>query len=220
LQAERNMSLGKIAANTARVPTEAEVNAAILRKYIGRYAQVTEGSSSWGAMGAVIAEVNDNNVLTLFVPASQSSSTAFGQRVRCDKMHVVEEAVGSCPVQINIVERYGNPTHYGEAKRWDERNIVSSVTQVPRGKNLFRASYRKDGSSIKRGVYVYASTDGSDNYSLFVFEDLEKPESASWYGGKADLEKRFAILQIEWLNAGWRFDSGGGDSSLFLFTKL
>lgn len=43
LQAERNQSLGKIAENTQKVPTEAENNAAILRKYIGQYARVTEG---------------------------------------------------------------------------------------------------------------------------------------------------------------------------------
>ena len=219
LQAERNASLGKIAVNTMRAPTEAETNAAILRKYIGRCAQVTEGSNSWGAMGAVIAEVNDNNILTLFAPAGMSSSTAFGQRVRCDKLHVVEEMVGSCPVQINIVERYGNFTQYGEAKTWDERNTVGGATQVPRGRNLYRVSYRKDDSSIMRGLYVHASTDGSPNYSLFAFEDLQKPESGSWYLSKAEVEKKFAILQIEWMNAGWRVDGGGGDNSLFLLTR-
>jgi hypothetical protein len=219
LQAERNASLGRIAANVARAPTEAEINATILRKYIGKYAKVTEGAGSWGSMGAVIAEVNQNNILTLFVPSGFSSSTAFGQRVRCDRLQIVEETVGSCPVQIHIVERYGSPTHYGEAKSWEERNVASGIAQVPRGRNLFSASYRKDGDSIKRGIYVYASTDGSAQYSMSAFEDLQKPESGSWSCGKVEVEKKFAVLQIEWLNAGWKYDGGGDDNSLFLFTK-
>jgi hypothetical protein len=217
LQAERNTALGKIAVNTQKVPTEAENNAAILRKYIGKCAQVTEGSSSWGGMGAIIADVNDNNILTLFVPSSFSSSHSFGQCVRCDKLHIVEAAVGSCPVQIHIVERYGSPTSYGEAKSWEERNVVSGTLHVRRGNNVFNANYRKDGTSKKRGIYVYSSTDGSPNYSLVTFEDMK--ESASWYCEKIDVEKKFAVLQIEWLNAGWRNDGGGGGNSLFLYTK-
>jgi hypothetical protein len=216
LQAERNQSLGKIAANTQRAPTEAENNAAILRKYIGKYARVTEGPNSWGGMGAIIAEVNDNNILTLFVPSGFSSSQAFGQCVRCDKLHVVEVLVGSTPVEINIVERYGSPVNYGEAKNWEERNVVSA-TSVPRGNNVFSASYRKDGTSKKRGIYVYASSDGSPNYSLVTFDDMR--ETAAWYCGKTDVEKKFAILQIEWLSDGFRYDGGGGSGSLFLFTR-
>jgi hypothetical protein len=217
LQAERNTSLGKIAANTERAPTEAERSAAILRKYIGKYAKVTEGSNSWGGTGAIIADVNDNNILTLFVPSGYASSTAFGQCVRCDKLHVVEVTVGSSPVQINIVERYGSPTSYGEAKSWEERNMATDASRIPRGNNVFNSNYRKDGTSKKRGIYVYGSTDGSANYSLVTFEDMQ--ERDSWSGTKADIEKKFAILQIEWLNAGWKYDGGGGGNSLFLFTK-
>jgi hypothetical protein len=216
LQAERNQLLDRIAANTQRTPTEADNNANILRKYIGYRAQVTEGGNSWGGMGAVIAEVNDSNILTLFVPAGPSSSQAFGQCVRCDKLQIVEVPVGSCPVQINILERYGNPTSYGEATTWEARNLVSSI-RMPRGNAVFSASYRKDGTSKKRAIYVYASTDGSPNYSLVAFEDMQ--ETNAWYCGKMDLEKKFAVLQIEWLSAGWRYDGGSGPGRLFLFTR-
>jgi hypothetical protein len=107
LQAGRNEALSRIAANTQRVPTEAENNARILKKYLGQRAFVSEGGNNWGAMGAIIADVNDSNILTLFTPAGYSSSQAWGQAVRCDKLHIVEVPVGGCAVQVNIIERYG-----------------------------------------------------------------------------------------------------------------
>ncbi len=220
LQAERNTSLSKIAANTQRSPTEAERNADILRKYIGKCAQVTEGSNSWGAMGPIIADVNDSNIVTLFVPSGFASSHAFGQRVRCDKLQIVEELVGSCPIQIHILERYGSPTSYGEVKRWEERNAPSTPAKGPRGPNVFAVSYRKDSTSIKRGIYVFASTDGSANYLMAAFEDLQKPETDTWYLGKVEVEKKFAILQLEWMHAGWKYDGGSSaGNSLFLLTR-
>jgi len=220
LQDERNKSLNKIAINTERRLSEADRNAAVLRKYLGKSAQVTEGANSWGSMGAVVAEVNDNNIATLFVPSGFASSQAFGQRVRCDKVQIVEEPVGSCPVQIHILERYGGPTSYGEAKSWEERSARSNaMQQVPHGRNVFAVSYRKDGTSTKRGVYIYQSTDGSPNYSLVAFEDLEKPQTTAWYLPKIEIEKRFAILQLEWLNSGWRYDGGSGSGPLFLLTR-
>jgi uncharacterized membrane-anchored protein YhcB (DUF1043 family) len=216
LQAERNQSLGKIAENTQKVLTEAENNANILQKYIGQHARVTEGPNSWGGMGAIIAEVSANNILTLFVPSGFSSSQAFAQCVRCDRLHIVEMQVGSTQLEINIVERLGSPINYGEAKSWEARNSVPT-TSVPRGNNVFSASYRKDGLGKKRGVFVYASTDASPNYSLVTFEDMK--ETGASYCGKVDVEKKFAILQNEWLNDGWRWDGGGGSGGLFLFTK-
>src|ERR1035438_1422722 len=61
------------------------------------------------------AEVNDD-IVTLFTPASQSSSRAMANFVQCDKMHFLEVANGGCPVQIKILERYGSAVDYGEAK--------------------------------------------------------------------------------------------------------
>jgi hypothetical protein len=108
LQAERNESLGKIAIGVTKPLSEADKIAAKLRKYIGRRAYVTNhDGSSWGSMGAIIAEVNDD-IVTLFTPASQSSSRAMANFVRCDKMHFLEVANGGCPVQIKILERYGS----------------------------------------------------------------------------------------------------------------
>jgi hypothetical protein len=107
LQAKRNESLDQIAVGVKREPTSAEKTAAKLCKYIGQPAYVTNhDGSSWGSMGAVIAEVNDD-ILALFTPVSQSSSRAMANFVHCDKLQLVEIQMGGCPVQIKILERFG-----------------------------------------------------------------------------------------------------------------
>jgi len=61
LQAKRNVSLDQIAVGVKKDLTPAEKTAAKVRKYIGQPAYVTKhDGSSWGSMGAIIAEVNDD----------------------------------------------------------------------------------------------------------------------------------------------------------------
>jgi hypothetical protein len=217
LDTERNKHLQQIAANTQRPLSEAEINARILKKYVGQRAAVTEGENHWGAMGAVVAEVNENNILTLFVPAGYNSSQAWGQPVRCDKLHVVEVPKDGCAVQISIIERYGTNTTYGEARSWDERHVRPANARMQRGANVFNAQYRKDGSPKLRQIYVYAFADGSPNYIMVTMEDQQ--ESNSWNGSKLDIEKKFAVLQIEWAEQGYRYNGGGRNGDLNLFTR-
>jgi hypothetical protein len=217
LDSERNRHLQQIAANTQRRLSEAEVNARILKNYLGQRAAVSEGDNNWGAMGAIIAEVNGNDVLTLFVPAGYNSSQAWGQAVRCDKLHIVEVPQGGCAVQIKIIERYGTHTPYGEARSWEERNLQSAHVGMQRGQNVFNAQYRKDGSPTLRHIYVYASTDGTPNYIMLTMEGPQ--ETNSWCSSKLDIEKKFAVVQVEWADAGYRYDGGGGSGTLNLFTK-
>jgi hypothetical protein len=217
LDAERNKHLQQIAANTQRPLSEAEVNARILKKYMGKRAEITEKGSSWGAMGAIVAEVNENNVLTLFSPAGYHTSRAYGQPVKCDKLHVVEVSVGACELKIDIIERYGTHTDYGEAKSWEERHLQPTHVGMPRGQNVFNAQYRKDGSPTLRHIHVYASTDGSSNYTIVAMENMQ--ESDSWYSSKLDIEKKFAVVQVEWADAGYRHDGGGGGGILNLFIR-
>lgn len=216
LNTERNKHLQQIAANTQRPLSEAEVNAQILKKYIGQRAAVTESHGDWGG-GAVIAEVNGNNILTLFVPAGYSSSQAWSQPVRCDKLHVVEVPKNGCAVQISIIERYGTHTTYGEARNWDERNVQPTHAGMQRGTNVFNAQYRKEGSPNLRHIYVYASADGSPNYTMVTMEDQK--ETNSWYSSKLDIEKKFAVVQIEWAEQGYRHVGGSGSGHLNLFIR-
>jgi len=167
---------------------------------------------SLGCDGAIIAEVNDSNIVTLFVPAGCNSTTAWGQPVKCDKLHVVEVPVGGCPVQINILERYGSHTNYGEAKSWEERFLQPTGAGMQRGANVFNAQYRKNGSPTLRNIFVYAPTDWSPNYTMVTMEDQK--ETNSWHGTKLDIEKKFAVLQVEWADAGYRHDGRGRESEL------
>lgn len=219
LQAERNQSLVSIATNTVKVMTPAEKIAAKLRKYIGERASVTNNDgSSWGGMGAIIAEVNDD-IVTLFTPASQSSSRAMANFVQCDKLQLLEVAVGGFPVQIKILERFGSAVDYGEAKSWGERNGAPTSAR-PRGSNVSNVNYRKDGTAAKRGIYIYAPTAGNPDYSLVTFDNMQ--ETGVYYCGKKEVEIKFAILQLEWYGEGYRFDGGnggGGPEKLFLFTR-
>ncbi len=217
LDTERNKHLQQIAANTQRPLSEAEINAGILRKHIGERAAVSESHGNWGG-GAIIAELNANNIATLFVPASFNNSQAYAQAVRCDKLHIVETPKDGCAVQITIIERYGTHTPYGEARSWDERNVQPTNAGIKRGANVFHAQYRKDGSPTMRNIYIYASTDGSPEYTMAAMEGQQ--ETNSWHSGKAGIEKKFAIVQLEWIDQGYRW-IGGSDSgsSLNLFIR-
>ena|ERR1700675_167529 len=218
LQVERNQSLVSIAANTAKVMTPAEKMAAKLRKYIGERSSVSNNDgSTWGGMGAIIAEVNDDGILQLFVPASPSSSRAFGVCVQSDKLHLVE--VANSPVQITILERYGPTIDYGEAKSWAERQ-GAPLSARPRGDNVSNVNYRKDGTAAKRGIYIFAPTAGNPDYSLVTFDNMQ--ETGVYYCGKREVEIKFAILQLEWYGEGYHYDGGGGGGGaekLFLFTR-
>jgi serine/threonine protein kinase len=145
------------------------------------------------------------------------TGNAYGQPVRCDKLDIVEVPMGGCAVQLNIIERYGTYTNYGEARSWEERNTQPTHAGMPRGQNVFNAQYRKDGSPSLRHIYVFASTDTSSNYTMVIMEDQQ--ETNSWYSSKLDIEKKFAVTQVEWANQGFRYDGGGGNGSLNLFIR-
>jgi len=219
LQAKRNVSLDQIAVGVKKDLTPAEKTAAKLRNHIGDRAYVTNhDGSSWGSMGAIIVEVNDD-IVTLFTPVSQSSSRAMANFVQCDKLQLLEVAVGGCPVQIKILERFGSPVDYGEAKSWEERSGAPTSAR-PRGNNVSNVNFRRDGTATKRGIYIYAPTAGNSDYSLVTFDNMQ--ETGVHYCSKKDVEIKFAILQLEWYGEGYRYDGGGGGGGpekLFLFTK-
>jgi hypothetical protein len=215
LDAERNKHLEQIAVNTRRPRSEAEVNAEKLKKHLGQRAFVTEGQNQWGS-GVVVAEVNEN-IVTLFVPASFNNSQAYGQLVRCDKLHVVESPKDGCPVQVTIIERYGQPISHGEARSWDERHLQPTRAGMKRGQNVCHAQYRKDGSPKLRQIYIYASTDDSPNYTMVTMEDQN--ETNAWYNGKLDIEKKFALVHVEWADQGYRWNGGANSGNLNVFTK-
>jgi hypothetical protein len=138
--------------------------------------------------------------------------------VRCDELQIVEEPIGSCPLQIKILKRYGETIQLGEIRKWEDRR-TPSVTPRPRGGSVFQATYRLSGSSSKRGIYIYAPTEGNPLYTLATLADNK--ETGALYGDRVEISKKFALLQVEWLAEGCQYDGGGGGGStekLFLFT--
>ena len=127
LEGERNRLMEKIAENTRRPLSQAEKNALKLRKYLRKLATVSEGNGNWGAMGAEIVDVSEDNILTLFVPAGYSSTSAYVVYVHCDELQIVEEPVGSCALQIKILKRYGDTLQLGEIRKWEDRRMIPST---------------------------------------------------------------------------------------------
>ena len=103
-----------------------------------------------------------------------------------------------------------------KARSWEERNLKPTHAGMPRGQNVFNAQYRKDGEPRLRHIFLYASTDSSPTYIMVTMEGQQ--EMSSWYGSKLDTEKKFALVQVEWADQGYRH-SGGGSGTLNLFTR-
>jgi len=82
---------------------------------------------------------------------------------------------------------------------------------------VFNAQYRKDGSPSLRHIYIYASTDGTSNYTMVTMENMRETDSC--YSSKLDIEKKFAVVQVEWADTGYRHDGGGGSGTLNLFIR-
>jgi len=186
-----------------------------MRESIRARAQVSENGNNWGAMGAEIVEVNDDNVVTLFVASSMQSTTAYAAYVHCDDLQIVEVPVGSCPVQIKVLKRYGESVQLGEIKRWEDRNNPAPAQPaVEKGQIAHYATYAKLGTAEARELHVYAAKDGS-NY--FVLE--AKPDG-TFYGNNVDISKRFMALQVEYEAAGFTRQQGGtGGSKHRLYIK-
>jgi hypothetical protein len=219
LQAQRNESLGQIADSVKKEPTPAEKTAAKLRNRIGERAYVTNSDGgSWGSMGAIIAEVNED-ILTLFTPASQDSSRAIANFVQCDKLQLVEVQMGGCSVQIKVLERFGAPVDYGEARSWGEP--TGATKTLPRGTMcVFSANYRKEGIAEQRSIHVYAPTEGNPNYTLVTRDKNCQQETGEWHCATVkELAAKFSTIQLEWvIDEKYKHSGGTGPSGLFLFS--
>ena len=200
-------------------PTPAEKTAAKLRKRIGERAYVTDRNGSWGQMGAIIADVKDD-VLTLFVPASLSASRATDNFVQCDKLQLVEQAMGGCSVQIKVLERFGDPIDRGEAKTLEEKSTPGK--KLPRGTMcVFNANYRKDGVAEKRSIHVYAPTEGNPNYTLVTRDKDGRQETGEFSCANVKgLATKFSVIQLEWeIDEKYKYKGGTGPSGLYLFSS-
>jgi hypothetical protein len=102
---ERNKHLGQIAEHTKPSTTVAEKNAAKLRKYIGQMASVFTNSGQMTVTPQIV-EVNEDNIVSLFVPMSMHSSSAEVLMVDCEEVEIVEFPHGSCPIRMTVNKLY------------------------------------------------------------------------------------------------------------------
>jgi len=140
LNAERNVALQKIATGVVKTPTQAEMNAATLRKYLRARAFVTEGNGYWGNRPE-IADVSDSNILTLFSPKDFSSSQAWFATVHCNDLEISEFPEGGCPVRLRVLKRYGDAVQLGEITTWEDRLQPAATPTFPEGDVVHHATY-------------------------------------------------------------------------------
>lgn len=208
LDDERNKHLQQIARNTERPVSQAERNADTLRRHLGANVAVSEGEASWGSPPQIV-KVSDDNVVTLFTPASYSSPNAWCVEVRCDELEITEIPQGSCPIRIKVLKRHG-PHHVelGQITKWEDRFQPAANPIFAKAGVACSASYSKPGSSERRSLYVHVSTDGAN---LFLLE-ASTGERAT--GDNKEISKRFMLLQVEYEAAGFNRSSYGTGSSL------
>jgi len=213
LEAERNRHLEQIADNTKRPVTQAERNAALLRRHIGAKVKVSEEHGDWVATPEIV-EVSDGNIVTLFTPCGYTISTASSIGVSCDKLQITEVPAGDCPLRIKVLERYGPTVNYGEITRWEDRLQPTATPKFLTGGAVHYALYVKPGSSEKRSLYVYASKDGTNSFQLVA------STGERFVADNKEISKKFMVMQIEYQAEGFtsspRSGVGSGPYRLFV----
>jgi len=211
LGAERNKHLQQIAKNTEKPVTPAEKNANTLRKHLGAKVMVSEERGNWGDTPE-IAEVSDDNIVTLFTPRSYSSSSAWCVKVHCGELEITDIPQGSCPLRLKVLKRYGPDVQLGEITKWEEHFQPAGNLAFAKGGVAYHATYNKSGSPERRSLYVYASADGANSFLL------EASTGERVIGDNEEISKRFMVFQIEYEVAGFgRSGSGTGGSPHRLF---
>jgi hypothetical protein len=174
---------------------------------------VSEGQGNWGNTPE-IADISEENIVTLFTPPSYSSPNAWSVGVRCEDLEITDIPQGSCPLRIKILKRYGPEVKLGEIKSWEDRFQAAAKPVFNKGGAAFQATYGKAGSSERRSIYVYASNDGANSFLL------EASTGESICGSNEAVSKNFLVLEVEYKAAGFeRSGSGTSGSSHRLFIQ-
>ena len=211
LDAERNKHLEQIAKHTERPATQAERNADTLRKHLRAKVPVTEEQGSWPDSPEIV-EVSEDNIVTLFMPRSFSSSSAWCVQVHCSDLEITNIPQGSCPLRLKVNKRYGSAVPLGEITKWEDHLLAAAAPTFAKGGTACYAMYGKPGSPETRSLHVYASSDGANSFLL----EASTGEKAA--GNNEEISKRFMVLQIEYQAAGFtRSGFGTGNTPHHLF---
>jgi hypothetical protein len=155
----------------------------------------------------MIAEVSDDNIVTLFTPRGFLTSTAWCVNVHCDDLQIVNIPEGSCPLRIKVLRRFGPDVPLGEITKWEARNQPRTAPAVLKGPNVYRAAYTKAGSSEARSLNVYVAQDGSNSFVL------EASTGGTFTSDNVGISKQFMLLQVEYEAEGFRNASSGTGAS-------
>jgi|GEM_PF-2086609 hypothetical protein len=206
LDTERNKHLEQIAENTKRSVTQAERNAETLRKHLRAQVTVSEGDGNWPTAPEIV-EVSEDNIVTLFTPSNYSSSSASCVKVRCEDLEITDIPLGSYPLRLKVLKRYGPDVELGVITQWEERNQPAAVPTFSKGGAACHATYSRPGSSERRSVYVYASSAGDNSFLL------EASTGVRLVADNKEISKRFVVLQVEYEAEGFQRDSFGTNGS-------
>jgi hypothetical protein len=210
LHMERNTHLEQIAANTKKERSKAEKNADILRKYIGSRASVTD-NLNFQPTTPIIAEINEQDIVALFTPGG-SGSQAYCVNAYVGDLDVTEIPEGGCAVRISLIKRHGAVVNLGQITRWEDRSLPAATPRFDKGPMAYNATFTKPGSPDTRWILVFASGDGANSFLL------ETSTGEKSTGNNEEVSKRFTVLQVEFLAAGFtRGAHGGGGSKHPLF---
>jgi hypothetical protein len=212
LDAERNKHLQQIAKNTEKPVTQAERNANTLRRHLRAKVTVSEEHGTWASTPEIV-EVTDDNIVTLFTPRDYSSSAAWCVKVHCGELEITDIPQGSCPLRLKVLKRYGSDVQLGEITKWEDRFQQAAKPTFAKGGTAYHATYSKPGSPERRSLNVYASSDGANSFLV------EASTGERVIGDNKEISKRFMVLQIEYLAAGFGRSSagtGGGPHPLFI----
>jgi hypothetical protein len=210
-----NEALAQIATHTKRAPTKSERNAERLQRYLGAKAKIVNADGSEWGNAAEIVEIKDE-VATLFVPASFSSSSAWATHAQCEDLEIIETPVGSAALTLKVLKRYGTDQNFGQIKSWSERVKPEAAPVFPRGGNVLHAEYVKPASPERRRLDVFESADGRNHYMLVA------SSGETLYGDNVGISRHFMLNQLEYEAQGFRYNGGGSGGSrypLFINTR-
>lgn len=211
LDAKRNAHLQEIARQVQRPQSLADRNAAKLRQFVGRPVAVTNRDNSRWGTPPLIAEVSDDGIVALFLPARQGSQATV-TFADCADIEITDIPRGDCPVQIKVNKLHGGLVQLGEITRWEDRRTAAAAPNFERGGTAFDARYTKPGTSDARTAFIYSSRDGSNSFLL------ETSTGERFVGDNKAVSIRFLSQQVEYLSDGFRrAGMGTGQSPFPLF---
>ncbi len=111
-----------------------------------------------------------------------------------------------------MLKRYGPDVELGTITKWEERFLSAASPIFPKGTIAYHAEYSKPGSSERRSLQVYGSTDGTNTFLL------QASTGETFTGDNKEISKRFMIIHVENEAAGFkRTTSTTGSSAYQLF---